>query len=248
MAMSDLKSNKSLQFIVGAGVLYVAYIVLIREGWLAWMLSDPEEAEAFGDSSQLLLAIVSACVSFTQLIGLLTIGVVCNVIPHASAFMDFVGKQLRLSIQKLKAGADKNKADWDWRPLAAIALSYALWTGGQIQDMWSLLLDAIPHRIENAESKPEFLIFSSDSASATDGQLSVINSLLVEDMLESEGVERRSYDSEQTASNAEPWVAQAMEAAPDDKNTMIMLYKNGRATIDEIPSSIEEMQEVIGAW
>lgn len=246
--MTSIKQNSTFQFIVGACTLYVAYVVLIREGWLGWFLSDPEEAEGFGDSSQLLIAVISALVSFTQLCGIVTIGVVSGILPHVQDFMEFAVDQIKRLIAKLKAGADKNKADWDWRPLAAIALSYVLWTGGQIQDMWSLLLDAIPHRIENAESKPEFLIFSSDSASATDGQLSVINSLIVEDMLEAEGVERRSYDSEQSASNAEPWVAQAMEAAPDDKNTMIMLYKNGRATIDEIPSSIEEMQEVIGAW
>lgn len=246
--MSDLKSNKSLQFIVGAGVLYVAYIVLIREGWLAWMLSDPEEAEAFGDSSQLLLAIVSACVSFTQLIGLLTIGVVCNVLPHASAFMDFVGKQLRALIEKLKSGADKNKEDWDWRPLAAVVLGYVLWTGGQAQDIWSLLKDALAPRIENAESKPEFLIFSSDSGSATDGQLSVVNSLLIQNALEQKGIERRSYDSEQQAKNAEPWVSQAMQAAPDDESSMVLIYPNGKATIEEIPASIREMREVLSEW
>ena len=246
--MTKLKDNRTFQFIVGCATLYVLYVVLIREGWMAWFLADDEQVEGFGDSSQLLILVVSALVNFCQLCGIITIGIVSGVLPHINVFLDFASRKIKELIAKLRNGASKDKEDWDWRPLAAIVLSYVLWTGGQLQNVWSLLRDATLDRIENTESKPEFLIFSTDSASATDGQLSVINSLLVEDMLEAEGVERRSYDSEQTASNAEPWVAQAMQAAADDENKMVLIYSDGRAKIDDIPSSIKSMQEVISAW
>lgn len=246
--MTKLKDNRTFQFIVGCATLYVLYVVLIREGWMAWFLADDEQVEGFGDSSQLLVLVVSALVNFCTLCGIITIGIVSNVLPHVNVFLDFATRKIKELIAKLRDGASKDKEDWDWRPLAAIVLSYVLWTGGQLQNVWNLLRDATLDRIENTESKPEFLIFSTDSGSATDGQLSVINSLLVEDMLEAEGVERRSYDSEQTASNAEPWVAQAMQAAADDENKMVLIYSDGRAKIDDIPSSIKGMQEVISAW
>lgn len=246
--MTKLKDNRTFQFIVGCATLYVLYVVLIREGWMAWFLADDEQVEGFGDSSQLLVLVISALVNFCTLCGIITIGIVSNVLPHVNVFLDFATRKIKELIAKLRDGASKDKEDWDWRPLAAIVLSYVLWTGGQLQNVWSLLRDATLDRIENTESKPEFLIFSTDSDSATEGQLSVINSLLVEDMLDAEGVERRSYDSEQTASNAEPWVAQAMQAAADDENKMVLIYSDGRARIDDIPSSIRGMQEVISAW
>lgn len=246
--MTKLKDNRSFQFIIGCATIYVLYVVLIREGWMAWFLADEKQVEGFGDSSQLLVLVFSALVDFCTLLGIITIGIVSTVLPHLNVFLEFTTRKIKELIAKLRDGASKDKEDWDWRPLAAIVLSYVLWTGGQLQNVWSLLRDATLDRIENTESKPEFLIFSTDSGSATEGQLSVVNSLLVEDMLEAEGVERRSYDSEQTASNAEPWVAQAMQAAADDENKMVVIYSDGRAKINNIPSSIKGMREVISAW
>jgi len=244
--MSDIKQNKTFQFIVGAGTLWVAW-ALYRDGWLSWMFNGRDESGGFSNT-QLWLAIGSALISFVQLIGICTIGVVSGVLPHATVFVEWAVEQIKKLIEKLKAGASKDKPDWDWRPLAAIVLSYVLWTGGQLQDIWSLLRDAFPQRIVETESTPEFLVFSSNSESATDGQLSVSSSLLVEEMLEAKGVERRSYDSSQEAINAEPWISQAMNQSPDEQSNMILIYPSGKAEIREIPSSVSEMEDIISAW
>ncbi len=244
--MSDIKKNQTFQFIVGAATLWVAWS-LYRDGWLSCIFNGRDEAGGFSNS-QLFLAIGSALVSFVQLVGIFTIAAVGNVVPHLTDVMQWAVEQIKKLIEKLKAGANKDKPDWDWRPLAAIVLSYVLWTGGQVQDIWNLLRDAFPQRIVETESRPEFLVFSSDSESATDGQLSVSSSLLVEEMLQEKGIERRSFDSKQPASNAEPWIAQAMSQAPDDESKMIVIYPSGKAEIKDMPDSVEKMREIVSAW
>lgn len=251
--MTKLTENKTFQVIVGAGTLWLAW-VLYRDGWLDWLRSGRDDQEGFSNT-QLWVAIGSAVISFLQMVGIATIAIASGVLPHCETMLTFAAEQLKKLAATARDFITKNNnrptADgesWDWRPLAVIILSWVLWSGGQLQTIWDSLINVIPDSVDVITSKPAAILFSVDPETATDGQLAVASSVLVEDMMQKAGVERRMYSSHQDQEVAEAWVGQAMQAAPDDDNVLVLYYQNGQIEILDAPDSIQEMEDIAGGW
>lgn len=251
--MTKLTENKTFQVIVGAGTLWIAW-VLYRDGWLDWFLNDRNDQEGFSNT-QLWVAIGSAVIAFLQMLGIATIAVVSGVLPHAETMVTFAAEQLKKLAANAREFITKNNnrptADgesWDWRPLAVIILSWVLWSGGQLQSLWDAFINVIPDSVDVITSKPAAILFSVDPETATDGQLAVASSVLVEDMMQQAGIERRMYSSQQEPEVAEPWVGQAMKAAPDDDNVLVLYYQSGQIEILDIPGSVQGMEDIARGW
>ena len=128
--MNGLKENRAFQTIVGAAVLYVGF-VLWRDGWISWLLSsEPQEGYSNG---QLLVALGGALLSFVQLVGIATIGIVSGILPQFDGLFDWVAKGIKDGTEWLKKKVQErkdkpapkdSKTEWDWRPIAAIVLGF----------------------------------------------------------------------------------------------------------------------------
>jgi len=59
--MTKLTDNKTFQVMVGAGTLWLAW-VLYRDGWLDWLRSGRDDQDGFSNT-QLWVAIGSACLA-----------------------------------------------------------------------------------------------------------------------------------------------------------------------------------------
>lgn len=250
--MATIKDNKTFQTIVGAATLYLIY-VLWRDGWIEWVFGDRDPEPGFSNA-QLWLAVWSAIISFVQLVGIVTIGVVSGVLPHVNSLIEFASKKLTEGIAFAKnwiienRGKTKDEGQWDWRPLAVLILTYALWTGGQLSEIWKSIEGLIPDAISTVDGPPTSAIFFIEDSTVTDAERSIATSLDVSDMLDSKGVERRMLSSNQDAGTSERWLSEAIEFAEDDKSSLVLYYADGKLKSLSIPKSIKEMREIVSAW
>ena len=76
--MRAIKENKVAQTIVGAGMIYIGYI-LWRDGWFSAFFADPGKGMR---SSQLAWELAAAVLSFVQLVGIVTMAVAFKILPH----------------------------------------------------------------------------------------------------------------------------------------------------------------------
>ena len=250
--MTKLTNNRTFNIMVGAGTLYFAFS-LWRDGWFDWFLNGQDDSEGYS-SSQLWITLGSLVLSFLEMVGIATIAIVTGVLPHVETMFTWAAKQLKTLIKTARDSISKKDASlpdgetWDWRPLAAIILSWMLWSGGQLESLWNVVINAIPDRVDVVSHRPAAILFSVDPAMATEGQLAVASSVAVEEMMQAKGIERRMYSSMQDRENAEGWVGQAMQAAPDGENSLIIYNQNGALQVLKIPSTIPEMEAIADGW
>ena len=151
--LKNIRENKSAQFIAGLATIWFGW-VLYRDGWL-YAFSNPPE-EGFGDAQWAALAatLIGTAVSFVQLIGILTLGVLSGLLPHveegARLLRRLLVKAREKAAQAVKDWRNKEKVEgeWNWKPLAAVVLAGVLWTGGQLGVIWDSIVDNIPNVIE----------------------------------------------------------------------------------------------------
>ena len=250
--MTKLTENRTFSIIVGAGILYFGFS-LWRDGWFDWFLNGQDDSESYSNS-QLWITLGSLVLSFLEMVGIATIAIVTGILPHAETTVAWAAKKLKILIQSARDSISKkddsspNGEQWDWRPLAVILLSWMLWTGGQLESLWNVVINAIPDRVDVVSHRPAAILFSVDPAMATEGQLAVASSVAVEEIMRSKGIERRMYSSMQERENAERWVGQAMEAAPDGKNSLIIYNRDGSLQVLQIPSTLSEMEAIADGW
>jgi hypothetical protein len=240
-----MRDNKAAQTIVGALVIYIAFRL-----WSAGYFSQADESEGFSNAD-VWLAIGSSVLSFVQLVGLIAISICLKLLPAFETMADYVFGQLRALIEKAKESISKEKKEegaWDWRPLAMVVLSYLLWSGGQLSNLWDRITDSIPDAIENISDKPIGILFSVDKASSSEEQWLTANSVLTEQLLKSKGIERRLLSSVQDAGTSEPWVFEAVQQAPDSANSMVVYYDNGQTVVLDLPQTYDELQGIVNAW
>jgi hypothetical protein len=143
--MTKLRDNRAFQTVVGGAVLYLTFR-LWQEGLFDRLLNkdDPEGFEG----PEVWLAVGQALLSFVQLVGIITIGIVSGILPHLESMLEFLGKQLRGLFDKGKEFVAKNKdaqtgEQWNWKPLAAIVLSWFLYANGILGEAWEVIKDNI---------------------------------------------------------------------------------------------------------
>ena len=247
-----MKDNKVFQTLVGAGVLYIGF-QLWRDGWFSWVLSDDVEGYS---STQLIVPVMAAILSFVQLVGIFTIGIVSGILPQVNdmiewgtAAMRSAGDWLKSAVPKVTRGqpvrtSDPESPDWNWKPIALIVFLWWAWDSGLIDRLIDRLRpdgDSVVV-VEDVDA----LLFST-ADDMTQGQVTVSTSSIVAEKIEAAGVERRRLGSRQDVSGAEPWVARAAEAAPDDRSSMV-LVGDRTEVVREIPSSVAEMEQVIAGF
>jgi len=112
--MNELKSNKSFQFICGAGTLALVYF-LYSNNFFAFLFDDdpPEGMESVSLATLFLTSLVSA----VQLIGILSIAIVSGVLkPLAEWTVDSV----RARFPKVDAVAEQVESSIDTDKLTAV--------------------------------------------------------------------------------------------------------------------------------
>lgn len=112
--MNELKSNKSFQFICGAGTLALVYY-MYTNGVFSFLLDDepPEGMESVSLATLVLTSVVSA----VQLVGILSIAIVSGVLkPLAEWTVDAV----RARFPKVDAVADKIEGAIDVEKLTSV--------------------------------------------------------------------------------------------------------------------------------
>jgi len=248
--VNSLKENKAFQTIVGAAVLYVGF-VLWRDGWISWLLSsEPQEGYSNG---QLLVALGGALLSFVQLVGIATIGIVSGILPQFDGLFDWVAKGIKEGTEWLKRKAQERKdkpaprdgkTEWDWRPIAAIVLGFVLYSGGHLDRLGQWVRSLIPAVVVDDMKPKGVVFFIGDDAKG--GQLDVASSMLVDDTLDGARIERRMYRVDQDLSNEEDWVVAAGEAA--GTATCMALWDGRGVRIVEIPSSISDFINEVRRW
>lgn len=249
--MNSLKENKAFQTIVGAAVLYVGF-VLWRDGWVSWLFSsEPKEGYSNG---QLLVALGGALLSFVQLVGIATIGIVSGILPQFDGLFDWIAKGIKDGTQWLKNKVEERKskpavvngepAEWDWRPIAAIALAFFLWNNGTLDRIGQWIRNLVPNVVVD-DLKPQGVVFFIGD-DAKGGQLDVASSIIVDDTLDSARIERRMYRLDQSVAGEDDWVQDAREAAGN--STCLALWDGKNVRIKDIPSSIGAFIDEVRRW
>lgn len=150
----NLKENRSFQFVIGLATIWFGW-VLYRDGWLR-AFSDVGY-EGFGDAQWAALAatLIGTAVSFIQMIGILTLGVLSGLLPHVEEGARWLGQTLKTLAQKGRAAAsewrksEKKEGEWNWKPLATAILASMLWAGGHLSTAWDFVADNLPNIVEN---------------------------------------------------------------------------------------------------
>jgi hypothetical protein len=250
--MTTIKDNKTFQTIVGAATLYLLF-VLWRDGWIDWIVGDREPESGYSNT-QLWVAVGSALLSFVQFVGIVTIGCVSGILPHVSSVVEFGAKKASEGISYLKAWVSKNKGkpkeenQWDWRPLVVVLLSYMLWSGGQLSSIWEKIQGLMPDQIITDVERPSAAVFFIDDDTVSSEERAIATSLLVSDIFESKGVERRMMSTDQPSGSSEGWVSTIVEKSPNDRSSLVLYYIDGTSKVLDVPDSVEKVKELVGAW
>jgi len=240
--MKALKENKVAQTIVGAGVIYIGYI-LWRDGWFSAFFADPAEGMR---SSQLAWELAAAVLSFVQLVGIVTMGVAFKILPHVDDFLAGAIKWVRVSVPPLwarwKSREPRATESFDWRPLAALALVWVLWNGGYLHRAYDWAKSLIVQ--EEVVGKPQAVIFVI-GPEITAEQMDVVQSRKIDQLLMSLKIERRAVRLSQDVSNSEKWLQDAVSAA-EERSAFVTV---GEAlVVNDIPADADELLRKIQSW
>ncbi len=248
--MNSLKDNKAFQTIVGSAVIYLGF-VLWRDGWIEWIFSsEPQEGYSNG---QLLVALGGALLSFVQLVGIATIGIVSGILPQFDGLFDWFAKGIKQGTDWLKQKLTEYRQkplpregteQWDWRPIAAIVLAFFLWNGGQLDRIGQWIRNLIPSVVVDDLKPKGVVFFIGDDAQG--GQLDVASSIIVDDTLDSANIERRMYRVDQNLTGEDDWVQDARVAAGD--STCLALWDGKNVRVEEIPQSIGAFIDEVRQW
>lgn len=240
--MSNLKSNKAFQTIIGAGMIYLIFI-LWRDGWFEAILNRDEDPEGF-EGPEIWIAVGQALLSFVQLVGIVTIGIVSGILPHVESMLEFLGKQLKSLLEQAKVFVAKNKdaepgEQWNWKPLAAIVLSWVLWSNGALTEVWDVIKDTITNEEIIPEGKPKAVAFLL-TTTANQNQLDLAYSKKLDQFFESRNIERRTILSNQEVEAAEPWLKEIVESNRKSESFLAIYYDEADIKYIDIPSSISD--------
>ena len=254
--LSKLKSNKSFQTIVGALTLWMAWC-LYRDGWIDWILGKgyQTDEQGFGNSA-LWLSVGSALLNFTQMVGVITIGIVSGILPHVDDFLKILAGWIRELTQSLKDlivnwknSPKREDGRFNWKPFLAILLSWFLWSAGHLNSLKDRVIDIIPVVIDGAvEDLPvgkERAVIFSVTESITAKQNLVTLSGTLDHWMSQRKIERRRILSTQSMTNSEPWLKEAAKAAPDNEDSLVVL-ENGDVKVYPIPESVSEVIRLLG--
>ena len=252
----NLKSNKSFQTIVGALTLWMAYC-LYRDGWVDWFLGKEYQTDeqGFGNSA-LWLSVGSALLSFVQMVGVITIGIVSGILPHVPVFLNIVAEWIR----ELTAGLKNLVVNWknspkredgrfNWKPFLAILISWFLWSAGHLNSLKDRVIDVLPVVIDGVVEdlpvgKSQAVIFLV-TENITAKQNLVTLSGTLDHWMSQRKIERRRILSTQSMASSETWLKRAAEAAPENQDSLVVL-KDGNAKVYPIPESISEVKRLLG--
>jgi len=149
----NLKENKSFQFVIGLATIWFGW-VLYRDGWLHLFATEGSDGYGSAEWAALGATLLASAVSFVQLIGILTIGVLSGLLPHVEEGARWLGRLVKRGSEKAVQAAkdwknaEKVEGEWNWKPLAAAVLAGLLWTGGHLNTAWDWAWDNIPDIVE----------------------------------------------------------------------------------------------------
>lgn len=149
----NLKENKSFQFVVGLATIWFGW-VLYRDGWFHLFASEGQEGFGNAEWAALGATLLGTAVSFVQLIGILTLGVLSGILPHVEEGARWLrgvlsrGSQKAVQAAKDWKNAEKVEGEWNWKPLAASVLAFFLWTGGHLNTAWDFIVDHVDDVVE----------------------------------------------------------------------------------------------------
>lgn len=240
--MSKLKENKAFQTIVGAGMIYLIFI-LWRDGWIDAILNRDEDPEGF-EGPEVWIAVGQALLSFVQLVGIVTIGIVSGILPHVESMLEFLGKQIKALLEQAKVFVAKNKdaepgEQWNWKPLAAIVLSWVLWSNGALIEVWDVIKDTITNEEVIPEGKPKAVAFLL-TTTANQNQLDLAYSKKLDQFFESKNIERRTILSNQEVEAAEPWMEEIVKSNSESESSLAIYYDEADIRYIDIPNTISE--------
>ena len=240
--MSSLKSNKAFQTIVGAGMIYLIFI-LWRDNWFEAILNRDEDPEGF-EGPEVWIAVGQALLSFVQLVGIVTIGIVSGILPHVESILEFLGKQIKSLLEQAKVFVAKNKdakpgEQWNWKPLAAIVLSWVLWSNGALTEVWDVIKDTITNEEVIPAGKPKAVAFLL-TTTANQNQLDLAYSKKLDQFFESKKIERRTILSNQEVEAAEPWMREIVESNSGSDSSLAIYYGETDIKYIDIPNSISD--------
>ena len=240
--MSKLKENKAFQTIVGAGMIYLIFI-LWRDGWIDAILNRDEDPEGF-EGPEVWIAVGQALLSFVQLVGIVTIGIVSGILPHVESMLEFLGKQIKALLEQAKVFVAKNKdaepgEQWNWKPLAAIVLSWVLWSNGALIEVWDVIKDTITNEEVIPEGKPKAVAFLL-TTTANQNQLDLAYSKKLDQFFESKKIERRTILSNQEVEAAEPWMEEIVKSNIESESSLAIYYDEADIRYIDIPNTISE--------
>lgn len=248
-----MKENKALQTIVGAGVLYLAF-TLWRGGWFSAFIDG--DAEGFS-GPELWASIFAAVLSFVQLVGIFTIGIVSGILPHMEGLFGWVNNAFKSGAEWIKNLAPKVREsggliktegdgpDWNWKPIALIVFLWWAYNSGLLKRVVDRLSNIINVVDVIPSGEVDAVVFSVTDDIGKE-QASVASSVLVARKLQEAGVERRRVDSRQDMSLSEEWLQKAAQDAPDDEPSLVIVADKNKVV--DIPSSISEMEQIIASF
>jgi hypothetical protein len=244
--MTKLRDNKAFQTVVGGAVLYLTFR-LWQEGLFDRLLNkdDPEGFEG----PEVWLAVGQALLSFVQLVGIVTIGIVSGILPHLESMLEFLGKQLRGLFDKGKEFVAKNKdaqpgEQWNWKPLAAIILSWFLYANGILGEAWEVIKENITNEEVLPEGKPEAVAFLIDPTTATSNQMDVVYSQKLDQFFEQKKIERRTISTDQSVKLAEPWLREIVDRKTGEGSLLAIYFAKDDVKYISIPDNIQDTQKL----
>ena len=240
--MPKLKENKAFQTIVGAGMIYLCFI-LWRDGWFEAILNRDEDPEGF-EGPEVWIAVGQALLSFIQLVGIITIGIVSGVLPHLESMLEFLGKQIKSLLEQAKIFVAKNKdaesgEQWNWKPLAAIVLSWVLWSNGALTEVWDVIKDTITNEEVIPEGKPQAVAFLL-TTTASQKQLDLAYSKKLDQFFESKKIERRTISTDQEVEASEPWLQRVASNNIENESLLGIYFDETNIKYVAIPDSISD--------
>ena len=151
--LKNIKENKSAQFIVGLATIWFGW-VLYRDGWFHLFATEGSDGYGSAELAALGATLLASAVSFVQLVGILTLGVLSGLLPHveegARLLRRWISRGSQKAVQAAKdwKNSEKVEGEWNWKPLAAAVLAGLLWTGGHLNTAWDWIADHVDDVVE----------------------------------------------------------------------------------------------------
>jgi len=151
--LKNIKENKSAQFVAGLATIWFGW-VLYRDGWFHLFATEGSDGYGSAELAALGATLLASAVSFVQLIGILTLGVLSGLLPHveegARLLRRWISRGSQKAVQAAKdwKNSEKVEGEWNWKPLAAAVLAGLLWTGGHLNTAWDWIADHVDDVVE----------------------------------------------------------------------------------------------------